>query len=837
MSMFRVLNLRYLRRQPLRAFLSIVAIAAAVAVTVGSVVLIESLDRSVLEAVRSMSGPAPVRVLGPLTRGGINPSTLRAVQGTEGVETAVPVVQAVTAAHTTSDEPTYVLALGVDCRVESLIGAFGCEGSSLSGDGPALVSSRLIGEVGKDADIRTDAGRVPIGDAVVNDALDEFNGGRIAIFDLAVAQKVFDRGEQVDAIYVKPASGVDVAELKADLQRAVGPQNFVLGRGESPPWMQMKGPLIPLLVLATAMSLALSFVLIYNILSLSLAERRRDLAVASAIGTKPTSLVGGVVAECGLLGLAGGILGIGGGLLLSPVLVYQFASAITEQASGVRMQVHVPMRAYVIGVLIGIAVGAVSAIVPARRGMKLDLAAELHGRASLEEERPKRAVLRSGVLLAICAITVLLSYIAQRGAALESWQPPLGGISLIAASVLSFAAAGGLAAPLLSVVLRGLRSSGGPLRIAVANLVRNPRRARVIATGVGAAVGMACVLGALIPASRGTIAASDLGSLEGRVSVRTLPLNNSGNTDARPSAALLRKLESVPGVAGVDGGWEQEVSDTRGEYEVIASETMRRATYGHVRGDTSLAALQRGEAIVGTSLARVRGLRPGSILRIATPTGFVPVKVAGIWVNAQENGHNVTISVPLHKRMFGDHVPHDVFLRTEPGVTLTEVARNVDRAGLDPDVFALTPKEASDRLAEEVVEQGNAFWALQRTMLGVALVGTLSTLLLVGVQRRRELGILAAVGFSSRALGRMTLAEALAAGLAGSLLGILGSMVVFDVLRNAAAVSIGVRPAFTFAPMSALSATALAAVVVAIGAALPARRAARVQIVEAIRDE
>jgi putative ABC transport system permease protein len=528
---------------------------------------------------------------------------------------------------------------------------------------------------------------------------------------------------------------------------------------------------------------------------------------------------------------------VGAGLLLAPLLVYEFASVITEQATGVKMQVHVPMRAYVIGVLIGIAVGALSAIVPARRATKLDLAAELHGRASLEEEHPKRAALRSVVLLGFGGVTVLLSYIAQQGAALEAWQPPLGAISLIAASVLMFAAAGGLAAPLLSVALRGLRGTGGPLRVAVANLVRNPRRARVIATGVGAAVGMACVLGALIPASRGTIAASDLGGLEGRILVRTLPLNNSGNVDARPSEALLRKLASVPGVAGVDEGYEQEISDRRGAYEVIATESLRGASYTHVRGDTSVAALEREEAIVGTSLARARNLRPGSVLRIATPTGFVPVTVAGIWVNSQENGYNVTVSVRLHKRLFGDHLPHDVFLRTEPGVTPTEIARRVDRAGLDPDVFALTPAEASDRLTEEVVEQGSAFWALQRTMLGVALVGTLSTLLLVGVQRRRELGILGAVGFSSRALGRMTLAEALAAGFAGSLLGTLGSMVVFDVLRNAAAVSIGVRPQFTFAPMSALTATALAAIVVAVGAALPARRAARFQIVEAIRDE
>jgi putative ABC transport system permease protein len=161
----------------------------------------------------------------------------------------------------------------------------------------------------------------------------------------------------------------------------------------------------------------------------------------------------------------------------------------------------------------------------------------------------------------------------------------------------------------------------------------------------------------------------------------------------------------------------------------------------------------------------------------------------------------------------------------------------IEQAKLDPDAIVRTGAESADALADEIADQASPFWLLQRVLLLVALVGTLSTLLLVGVQRRRELGVLGAVGFAPAALGRMTITEALAACVAGSILGSIASLALFQVLRNASAVSIGVRSEYAIEPLSAVGATALALVVVAIGAALPAWRAARVQIVEAIRDE
>jgi putative ABC transport system permease protein len=839
MSIFRVLNLRYVRRQPLRATLTVAAIAGAVAMTVASMILIASLDRSLAEAVKGVSGPAALRVIGPLTRGGVDPSVVRKVEATDGVATAVPVVHAVAVAQTVGGEPRHLLAIGVDCRIEALVGQFGCDARSLQArrDGPVLVSARLVREVGEGADIRTDQGRVPIRGAVVNDALDTTNSGRVAVFDLQVAQRLFDRGRNFDAIYIVPKKGADLAGLRSRLEGAVGPTNLVLRGDEPAPWMTSRGPLIPLLMLGLVMGIGLSMLLVYNILSLALADRRRDLAVAGAIGTSPRRLVAGIVGEAALLGLVGGLIGIAGGLVVSRPMVTSFATLISEQATGLKVNVHVPGSAPIVGLLIGALVGAASTFVPARRALRIDLAAELHGRAVLTEDAPRRSFLRAALLLGAAAITMGLSALSIRDGALAPWQPPLGALCLILAAVLVFAAVGALAPIVIVGTLRFLRNTGGPLRVAMANLVSRPRRTSVIATAVGAAVGLACVLGALIPATRATILKSELAGTDASVSVTTLPLNNSSNIDTRPSPELIAALKDVPGVASLNYSHESEVTDDEGVYSVRTFGHVKRWPFETVRGETGNAPLDRGEAILGTSIARARGLRPGSTLQVATPTGYVPLRIAGIWNSSFDNGYNVTVAPEVFEKFFGTPAPHWISVRAEPGVSPTELARRIELARIDPDANVMTGHEATNALADEIADQAAPFWTLQRLLLFVALVGTLSTLLLVGVQRRRELGVLGAVGFSPMALGRMTLTEALAAGFAGSVLGIIGSLAVFQVLRNASAVSIGVRTEYRFEPLSALAATALAAVVVAAGAALPAWRAARVQVVEAIRDE
>jgi len=839
-DLFRVLHLRQLRRQPVRVVLAVVAVAAGVSMTVAGMLLVSSFEYSVRELSRALAGPAPLRVTGPLRRGGLDESVTKKVAAVPGVAAVVPMVQSVGIAERHNGRQVGIVAVGVDCRIEALVGAFGCESRSLQPPrpgAPVLMSATLRRELGDGGVIRTDIGRVPIAGVAVNDTLDGTNHGHVAIFDLPTAQRVFSRQGRIDVLYVRPDKGANVGRLQARIRNVVGGWNTVLRRDELGPLEGFAGPLVSILGLTAAMALGLSGLLVYNIVSLSLAERRRDLAVAGAVGAGPRAITSSVLAEAGLLGLAGGAVGAVLGIGFGDIVVAQAASAVLEQATGIHTGLHISPLVLLAGVGLGVITSLFASYVPARRARRLDLAAEIHGRTARAEEDRRRARLRLTVFVVGSAAAIFLSYVAQRNGALQRWQPPLGAISLALAAFFLFAAVGATTPLLLRIVLRPLRATGGPIRVAVSNLVANPRRTSVMAAAAGAAVSVACVLGAIGPATRDAVRTNLTAATDGRVWVSTLSANNSGTVDARPSPRVLKALRSVPGVASVDAGPCVFLADRAGFMGVCAYDGPRVIPFGAISGDVSSRALGRGEIILGPGAARSRGLRPGSTLHMPTPTRFAHLRVAGIWTNANMNGYSATVSRERFEELFGQEPSPAVLLRLAPGVSPDVVVGRIKAARLDPDLYALTPEQYSARLAYEIGTQVTPFWTFQRILLLVALVATLSTLLLVGVQRRRELGILGAVGFGPRGLARMTIGEAAGAALAGGVLGVVSSLGLFEAFRNVAVATVGTRAPFTFAFPTAVVAVALAVVVVAIGGLLPAWRTSRLEIVEAIRDE
>ena len=137
MRLVRLLALRHLRMRPLRAVLAMLAVAAGSAMAVSVFVVQSSSATSVTEFARSLSGPTELRVVGPIRRGGLEPSVVAAVEDTDGVALAIPMVQGVSlldepgraGTSTGADDRSTddaVTVLGVDCRVEALVGPLGC---------------------------------------------------------------------------------------------------------------------------------------------------------------------------------------------------------------------------------------------------------------------------------------------------------------------------------------------------------------------------------------------------------------------------------------------------------------------------------------------------------------------------------------------------------------------------------------------------------------------------------------------------------------------------------------------------------------------------------------
>jgi putative ABC transport system permease protein len=239
------------------------------------------------------------------------------------------------------------------------------------------------------------------------------------------------------------------------------------------------------------------------------------------------------------------------------------------------------------------------------------------------------------------------------------------------------------------------------------------------------------------------------------------------------------------------------------------------------------------------------------VVSLPTPTGMVDVKVQAVVEGGGLGGREVMIPWDLHRRLYGELPTKAVNLRPEPGVSYQELADRIwpELAQIDAAaefvtsgsdnmmMFVDTPDDTVADAVGDIKYRMLPFWTLQRGLLGVSFVAVLSTLLLAGVQRRREMGMLAAVGMTPPRLAQMVLAEAGIVGVVGVALGTLGGIVTLWAMLQVAPLVVGFSNPFRPDWSSVVTSGGLAVLVALAAAAWPARRAARTEVIPALRYE
>lgn len=838
MRAIRLLSLRRLRTQPLRAAMAALAVAAGVSLAVAVTVVMGSIDTSLRTFSRELAGPTPLRVVGATSRGGLDASVVPAIERTDGVAAAIPLVQAVTIAEDSAGTEVPVVALGIDCRVERLVGDFGCTPELLgAARGRALaVSPSLVATAGERGELRTDGERVSLAGALAVPALDELESGHIAVFALADAQRLFARDGRLDAVYVDVERGASVDAVRARLEQAIGGWNGVLTAADPPPAIEAAlSGFVPLFSMLGLFALGTGAVLVHNSVSLSMEERRRQLAIVAALGGKGRVVAGGAVMEAAVIGAFGGVLGAGLGIVIAHPITRSLSDFV-EKVAGLRLQVHTSAGTFVIGALLGLAVGALSAAGPARRALRLDVAAELSNRDDRAEAEPPRLVRRLALRSVVAGVSLVLCWVAQRDGALEPWQATLAQFCF-AGSALLLLFVGATLAPLL---LRRLQSRSetwaAPWRLAIANLTRDPKRTGVMATAVSAASVVAFLTASLNQSISHDISESLRDNLDG-VGVSTVDPNNSQNIDAKLSPRVLQALGTMPEVASVERGTSLLTGQEAGELVGVSAFEDPWLDLPMIKGTLDRDRFDAGEVLIGPGLARTRGLRPGDQLLLPTPTGFADLRVLGIWQDGDFGGSNVTMSFELLERLYGPQPAATVTVEPVAGVSDVELKQAILAAQLDPDLEVLTVAELSDEIATDIAGQMAPFWVLQRGLLFVSFVAVLTTLLLAGIQRRREFGLLGAIGMEPRTVAKMVLGEAGVVATAGVICGGVLGLAMLWAFHQTAPVVIGYRN--TMMPAWGVLALygAVSVAVAMLAAVIPARRARAVNVVEALQYE
>ncbi len=829
---FRLLHLRRFRSHPGRTALAVSSIAVGTALVTAILAVLGSITGSVDELV-DLAGRADVEVSG-VGDTGFEDDLFFAVEDTAGVEAAVPVIRS---RVSVGGHETFLF--GFDQRAEALGQDLAEEarrridaGDDLDG---VFLSPGLADRIGlAPGDPVSVYGSGRRSETEVLDVVDvpgfEVNRGEFAVAALPLAQRFAGKTGRLDAVWAVAEDGSSPGALEARLDRELGDRAVVSSprlraeqaADEVDPFEQQ------LLVIAGAVLVVAAFV-VFNTMSMAALERRRELATLRALGGHRNRLLAGFLGESAILGAVGSLAGVAVGFLAARELVEALPTAIT---SGVEVAIgfHPPAGTLPIAAATGIGAAVLAAAVPARRAVNVPPVDAMRPGDALETPAGHpttnwfAGVVGVGALAAGTALTAGL--VPELVAA--------GGAVMVLAALLTTWGFTPVITRAAAWIAGRARTSG---RLAAATIARAPRRTWATSAGVMVAAGLVVTIGGLTENERRTMAAhfAPLGDMD--VVVQSAPLEDFP-TSVMP-ASWQDELEALPGVDEVFPG--QFAFTTFDERRTILQgySSGRNEPLARLADDDARSRLLAGEgAVVNTMFANAHDVEPGDTVEIPTPSGPRAVRVLDevAFVGGGVGGGLAGVSVDLMEDWFDREGASWYELELAPGAERAEVARRVEEltSGAPFPVFVATGEELFDAAIGVVEQFDRIFSALAWIAVVAGGLGILNTLMLSVLERRRELGILRAMGTSRRQVRNMVLAEATAIAAVGTALGASTGALMHWAAVEGADELIGLHVDYAFTPVPLATAAVVALLMSALGGVGPGRRASKVNVIAAI---
>ena len=660
-------------------------------------------------------------------------------------------------------------------------------------------------------------------------SVDSIGTATLALFELSAAQELYGKQGQFDEVLVAGRPGTDPAALREDLKRSLGNDVSVFTAKEQDRFTldgltQFLGILQKILLGFGMVGVFVGAFIIFNTLSITVAQRTRELALLRSIGASRRQVMRSVLIEALAIGVIASLVGLVAGLGLAKGLQGVFAAADIELP---QTDTVFATRTWVVGLLIGIGVTLIAALVPARRATRVPPVAVLReGGGDTGELRPPRvAVIVTGLGSAAVAAGMLAPGIGVGGRV---------ALMLIGTLVL-FVGVALLAPRLVPPLARVLgapaaRFAGAAGRLARSNTTRNPRR--TAATAAALMIGVALV--SLVAVIGHGMRQSTTGEIEKSIGASHVIQSQDGWSGVDPAA-----LEAAAGAPGVSVATGLRQDEGRAFDDKLRVDGVDPAAYGRAYNvdwkdgdDAALERLGPGQAIVREAYADKHDLAVGDRFELLSASGDkLAVTVAGIdrvpSLNPLYLG-DVTIGNGDYGRMFATERLLVAFVDTsDAGAARKALAGFPDAELSTVDSFAKTSTEWVDSLL------GILYVLLALSVL-ISLFGIVNTLVLSVFERTRELGMLRAVGMTRRQVRRMIRQESVMTALIGAVLGTALGLALAG-LATYALSDEGLRYAV---PVGTLIAFGIVAIIAGILAAiLPARRAAKLDVLQALQYE
>ncbi len=857
-NLFIYVGLRHLKVRPARTILTTLGISLGVALFIAIQIINTSTLNSFTESLGAVAGKSVLTVYTGGT--GFAEAKVDLIAQVPGVKAAVPMIEShAYFAGSNGKETLYVM--GVDLLKDTSVRTYKTTDQEVIDDPLVFLNqpdSVIVTDVFAKAhnfkldskfDIATSRGKrtvtvrgmlSPEGPAVAY-------GGLLAIMDIDAARLTFGKEGKVDRVDILPKDGFKTDEIEENLKKALGP-GFKVERpdAQSKSMEHMISSYQILLKFFSMLALLVGVFLVFNSVSISVAERKKEIGTLRALGALRSSILTLFISESIFMGALGSVLGVFLGRELSKLMLGVVSQSIsTQYLTPIKpSRLVFSWEDFAYGALLGLGSSVVAAFWPS---LKATMIQPLEAMKQKEIELSARTSLFQWsysiglILFSFMVLSATVGWVAiNRFADSATYMAGMIGSALLGPSVVV----------ILILIAKKIwvPFSGAISRLSHDNLLRNPKRTSSNVTALMVGLMLVIMISALNLSFKKSIM-----TWINRVLHSDFLISSQGRLVSYQVQALHedvgREIEKIPGIV---------IGPERGAYGLrfihFAYEGKQLGLKAYDRPDDThkkiifdvqdrptidaVTELFSGDVtcFVSENFVLHFKKKTGDIITVDTPTGAHQVKIVGKIIDYASNEGVLYFNRDVYKKLWNDPLV-DVFgVYAQEGVDKTQLRQRLDNQfGASRNLMITSNSELKNEIIRSIDDSFAYTKAIETAALAVAMLGLLNTFLISIMERTRELGMLRAVGMSRGQLARMILGEALLQGGCGAIVAVgLGTVVASLWVEHSLSHILGWIVHFTF-PWQSVGTTILTGLAVTLIAGIyPAYRASRMDIREAL---